>query len=151
MAIKVTLEQTLDIMEEILDSGGSVNFNPRGISMMPMLHNDGDRVIIKRPDGALKKYDLPLFRRDNGKFILHRVIKKPAKDGTYFICGDNQRIIEKGVRHNQIIGVVTGFYRKGRYISCDSMRYKLYCRLWVNTRPIGFVLNKILFKVGIYK
>lgn len=48
MAIKVTLEQTLDIMEEILDSGGSVNFNPRGISMMPMLHNDGDRVIIDR-------------------------------------------------------------------------------------------------------
>lgn len=151
MALKVTLEQTVDVMEEILENGGAVNFNPRGISMMPMLHMDGDRVIIKKPQGYLKKYDLPLFRRDDGKFVLHRVVKKPSEEGIYSICGDNQRRVEKNVRHDQIIGVVTGFYRKGKFISCDSFLYKLYCRIWVNTRPIGFIINKVLFKLNIYK
>lgn len=41
-------------MEEMLNSGGTVNFNPRGYSMCPTLRNDGDRVVIKKTN-SLKK------------------------------------------------------------------------------------------------
>ena len=39
----VKLAEIYDVMEEMLASGGTVNFNPRGTSMLPTLHNDGDR------------------------------------------------------------------------------------------------------------
>lgn len=146
MVVKVNLEQMLPLMIEVLESGSEFSFNPRGISMMPLLHMDGDRVIIKKPEGQLKKYDIPLYRRQNGQFVLHRIVKKP-RNFTYTLCGDNQRRLEKGIRQEQIIGVVTGFYRKGKFISCRNKLYKLYSFLWVNTRPLGFIIMKIYYKI----
>ena len=88
MSKQVRLQQMYNVMEEMLNSGGTVNFNPRGYSMCPTLRNDGDRVVIKKIN-SLKKYDLPLYIRPDGSFVLHRVISV-NKDGTYNICGDNQ-------------------------------------------------------------
>lgn len=136
MKKRVALSELYKVMQEALDNGCEVNFNPRGTSMLPMLHMDGDRVIIKKADGFLKKYDLPLYRRDNGAFVLHRIVKVHP-GGIYDMCGDNQTIIEKNVRHEQIIGVVTGFYRKNKFISCSALSYKLYSRLWGAVRPLG--------------
>lgn len=48
MSKQVRLQQMYNVMEEMLDSGGTVNFNPRGYSMCPTLRNDGDRVVIKK-------------------------------------------------------------------------------------------------------
>ena len=41
---QIHLADIYEVMKEKLDAGGTVNFNPRGTSMLPMLHNDGDRV-----------------------------------------------------------------------------------------------------------
>lgn len=131
----VELSQLYDVMVEMLDANGKVNFNPRGTSMLPMLHNDGDRVVIAKPKKYLKKYDLPLYRRDNGQFVLHRIVKKPV-DGVYTTCGDNQWELEKNINHSQVIGVVTEFYRSNKHYYVNSIGYKIYCRLWVFLRPV---------------
>lgn len=147
----VKLSQLYDVMTEMLEADGSVNFNPRGTSMLPMLHNDGDRVIIVKAKNALKKYDLPLYRRDDGQFVLHRIVKKPV-NGIYSMCGDNQWQIEKNINHSQIVGVVTGFYRSNKFYSVDNIGYKAYCRLWVALRPIRmlkYALKKALNLIGI--
>jgi len=142
----VSFSDIYDVIKEKIDSGGEVNFNSRGMSMLPMLHFDGDRVILKKAEGNLKKYDIPLFIRNNGQFVLHRVIKK-NNDGTYNICGDNQITVEKGIKNEQIIGVVKAFYRSGKYVSCNNFWYKVYCRVWVSTRPLGFIIMKLIFKI----
>ena len=123
------------VMKEMLESGGTVNFPPHGTSMLPMLHNDGDTVMIKKPDGELKKYDLPLYIRDNGAFVLHRIVRRP-QNGVYTMCGDNQWHVEKGIRHDQIVGVVVSFKRNGKKIDCQSRLYKLYCVIWVGIMPL---------------
>ena len=135
MIKEVRLAELYPVMKEMLDSGGTVNFNPHGTSMLPMLHDDGDRVILKKPEGELKKYDLPLYRRDDGAFVLHRVVKKP-ENGVYTMCGDNQWVLEKGIRHDQIIGIVIAFDRCGKHISAQSKAYRLYARVWVAIRPL---------------
>lgn len=132
---KVTLGEMYEVMAEMLESGGEVNFNSRGTSMLPMLHSDGDRVIIVKPKGELKKYDIPLYKRADGSFVLHRIVRKP-KNMTYQICGDNQWDIEKNVLHSQVIGVVTHFFRNNKKISCDNRIYKIYCIIWVAIMPI---------------
>ncbi len=142
----IHLSDIYDVMVEMLEADGKVNFNPRGISMLPMLHNDGDRVIIEKAKTQLKKYDLPLYRRENGQFVLHRIVRMP-KDNTLCMCGDNQWRLEKGVKHSQIIGVVTGFYRKNKFYAVDNSFYKFYCRVWVFLRPLRMIkpgIGKIL-------
>lgn len=130
----VTLSEMYDVMKEMLDKGGTVNFNPRGTSMLPTIHNDGDRVVLKKIK-AIKKYDLPLYIRDNGQFVLHRV-HKVNSDGTFNMCGDNQWQVEKGVRRDQIVATVISIQRGNKVIKTSNILYRTYVVLWVKIRPL---------------
>ena len=46
-----------------------------GDSMEPMLRNRKDTIIIEPVHGRLKRYDLPLYRRPDGKYVLHRILQ----------------------------------------------------------------------------
>ncbi|MBO5726751.1 MAG: S24/S26 family peptidase, partial [Clostridia bacterium] len=84
----VRLEELLPVLETVLQEGGEITFTPRGNSMRPMLKGGVDVITLKRFNRPLKKYALPLYRRENGQFVLHRVVGK-NKDG-YVMRGDNQ-------------------------------------------------------------
>ena len=150
-----SIDQMIPLITEQIEKGGSVSFTPMGISMKPMLRHGEDRVVLSPVPEKLKKYDLPLYRRDNGKHIMHRVVR--VKD-TYTCMGDNQFIKEKGIRHDQLIGVVTSFTHKGKEYSADSFGYKFYCRFWHYTRFPRRVyrfcrraVGKLLRNIGIIK
>lgn len=127
------MDDLMPLIRERLAAGQSVRFSPRGISMLPMLRQGIDTVTLSPLPDRLRKYDLPLYRRDNGKYILHRVVKV---GDTYTCSGDNQVALERGVRHDQMIAVVTSFSRGKRAHSVTEWRYRLYCRLWHYTRLI---------------
>ena len=124
--MRVNLAELLPIIEEQLKDGKEVCFSPNGVSMLPMLKAGRDSVFLSSPPDKLKKYDLPLYRRENGQFVLHRVVGK-KRDGTYIMCGDNQNSRESGIKHSQIVGVVTSLVRRDRRISCRNPIYKMYC------------------------
>ena len=135
----VQLEQMMPLISERLASGETVKFTTRGNSMRPMLDNGKDQVILSPLPEKLEKYDLPLYRRDNGQFVLHRIVEV----GETFTCvGDNQFELEPGIRPDQMIAVATAFIRKGKHYSVNHLRYKMYCRLWHWSRPVRrFVLR----------
>ncbi len=139
MSKKVTLAEIEPVIKEILLSGGEVTFNPNGNSMRPMLFWGRDEVTVKASNGGLKKYDLPLYQRENGQFVLHRVVGK-NKDG-YILRGDNQTVNEYGICDNQIIGVVTRFTRNGKPQNVTDFSYKLYVLLRCNGLTV--LLRKI--------
>ena len=107
---EIQLEDVIQIIKEKLNSGGTVTFTPHGTSMYPMLRNGEDVVVLKKPEGRLKYLDVALYRRSNGDFVLHRVVGFD-KDSKYIFCGDNQFHKERGITDENIIGVVTAFYR----------------------------------------
>ncbi|AOY78480.1 hypothetical protein BJL90_20270 [Clostridium formicaceticum] len=122
-------------MTEVMEKGGEVIFTVTGNSMAPMLHHRRDKVCIVKPqEKPLKKYDVPLFLRKDGKYILHRIVA--VKEEGYVVIGDNQWVKEYPVSFYQVMGVVKGFWREGKYISCDDFWYRVYCRLWVFGYPI---------------
>ena len=127
------LTELLPLMEECLAAGQSVKFSPRGVSMLPMIVQGRDSVTLSSPPDRLKKFDIPLYRRKDGSFVLHRVIKV---SDTYTCMGDNQFKAEKGIAQDQIIGVVTAFTRKGRTYVVSHGGYRLYCVLWHISRPL---------------
>lgn len=138
------LEQLMPLLKETLSEGHSVRLSPNGISMLPMLRQGIDSVVLSPLTGKLKKYDLPLYQRDNGQYVLHRIVKS---GDTYTCIGDNQFGRENGLRYDQFIGIVTSFYRKNRKICVSNPAYLIYCRVWHYTRFVRRVWRKILNKV----
>ena len=134
------VEDLMPLIMEALSAGQSVRFFPRGTSMLPMLRQDVDSVVLSPVPDRLQKYDLVFYQRDNGKYILHRII---AADKTYTCLGDNQTKPETGVRRDQIIAVVTGFYRSERYIEAGAFGYRIYCSIWAGLLPV----RKLYFRV----
>lgn len=130
---EMALEQLMPLIREYLSEGKTVKYSPRGISMLPMLRQGIDSVVLSPLPATLQKFDLPLYQRDNGKFILHRIV---GAGETYTCVGDNQFDLEKGLRHDQMIALVTGFYRGEKFHSVNEPGYRLYCRFWHYSRPI---------------
>lgn len=143
MGKKVKLEELLPTIEEVLASDGTATFTPNGNSMHPMLKSGRDTVTLKKVTTPLKKYDLPLYRLKNGKFILHRVIGK-NKNG-YIMRGDNLLSKEYGITDDMIIGVVVSFNRNGKNYSANSFCYKIYCM--IRNNEITVALRKIKLKL----
>ena len=136
----VSMAQLVPLFQELLAAGKSVRFAPRGDSMRPMLRPGLDSVVLSPPPEQLRKYDLPLYRRDDGHYILHRVIEA----GEVCTCiGDNQFCPEPGVRRDQIVGVVTGFRRGGRDYSVTHPGYQLYCRFWHYSRSVRRFMRRV--------
>lgn len=130
---EVRLEQMMPLFRERLAAGQSVRFSPRGVSMLPMLRQGVDSVVLSPLPDRLRKYDLPLYQRDNGQYVLHRVVKVGE---TYTCIGDNQFDYEPGLRQEQMIALVTAFYRGDRLWQCSSPIYRLYCILWHRSRAL---------------
>ncbi len=116
------------LTEESLKRGDSVRLTVTGNSMYPMLHSRRDTVLIS-PAKTIKKYDITFHRRQDGRYILHRVLGINP-DGTYSIAGDNEFRCEPPVRREQIFGVVTEFTRWGKVRKPKGLRYWLYVRIW---------------------
>lgn len=125
--------------EEELKEKGVLIYTNVGTSMRPLIRQGKDVMIIKSVDtGKLKKMDVPLYKRKNGQYVLHRIIKV-NKDG-YVIRGDNTYSNEYGVTDHQILGVLTGVIRNGKEISVNSFWYKVYSYFWLYTYYIRKVV-----------
>lgn len=119
----------MSTFEEIIAREGHLVFTNVGTSMMPLLRQGQDlMVIVQKPDGRLKRYDIPLYKRDNGKYVLHRILKVRPND--YVLCGDNQWRCETGITDRHIIGVLQAVVRNGKTIPITDWRMKLYAHLW---------------------
>jgi hypothetical protein len=112
-----------------IDENGEFIAIPVGTSMYPMLRNRRDSVYLVKYNGeGIKKYDLPVYIRSNGEQVMHRCMGKD--ENGYIMCGDNQIVLEHGVKEEQIIAVAKGFYRDEKYIPVNNIFYKLYSRIW---------------------
>ena len=126
--------------EEELRRHGHLVFTNKGVSMMPLLRQDRDLMVLeRRPEGRLKKYDAVLFKRKDGTYVLHRILKVREKD--YLICGDNCYQME-AVEDAQILGILTAVIRDGKRISVTNRGYLLYVHLWCDGYPVrAFLLR----------
>lgn len=146
---QISLADMNDFIVISLETIGKINLKVYGVSMQPMLYNNRDTVTIVPPMLPLKKYDLPIYRMDDGRFIMHRVVKV-YKDGTYKCQGDNRWECEDHITNSQIVGVVKSFVRNGKEIYVDkSIGYWLYTHSWQilhHFKKYYGYIHKIIFK-----
>lgn len=127
--------------EQELNEKGVLVYTNVGDSMLPLIRQNRDLIIIKKHQGRLKKYDVPLYKRDGGQYVLHRVLKVRRND--YVLCGDNRCNKEYGISDKHIIGVLTAVKRNGRTINVNDRRYRIYVHLWCDFFPVRAAIIKL--------
>ena len=126
--------------EEVLARNGRLIYTNVGDSMRPFIRQGRDLLVIEPPKGRLKRLDVPLYKRDNGQYVLHRVLA--VKSDGYVICGDNRWSREYGITDRHVIGVLTAVIRDGRKIPGTNWRCRLYAHLWCDLFPVrGLILR----------
>ena len=110
------------VIREVIESGGEFSLRPHGTSMLPMLSDGGDTVILKKKLPEVG--DVVFFKRDNGEYVMHRLVKI-RRDG-YVMRGDNQVTNEYGIRENNVIAVITAFVKDGKRVETSDSEYLKY-------------------------
>ena len=126
--------------EELLEKEGRLIYSNVGDSMRPLIRQGRDLLVIERPSGRLKKYDVPLYRRDSGQYVLHRVVQ--VRENDYVLRGDNRLHRETGITDRHVVGVLTAVIRDGKELSMSGFGYRLRVRLWCGFYPLRAVVLK---------
>lgn len=140
MIEEFNLGEYADLICEVIDSGGVFRMYPKGTSMLPLIRQKKDSVELAKPDFPLKKGEIIFYKRDNGQYVLHRIVGK-NQDG-YILCGDNQVTLEPGIRQDQIVAVVETIYRNNKPVKKNNLRYRLYLLIWR-----FFIIRRIVWKL----
>lgn len=128
----VSIQELGPIIAQTVRSGCHVELTVTGKSMRPLLLDRVSRVELSAI--CEPKYgDMVLYRRSDGTYVLHRIVKCDA-DGTYSMCGDEQTVLEPGIRREQMIAVVLSFARRRRWRSCGSRWYGLWWHIHTKSR-----------------
>lgn len=138
--LRLPMDQLIQLVMLQLSEKGSASLVVTGNSMMPMLRHMEDRVLLA-PLKAFRKGDIILYQRDNGQYVLHRIIK--IEDTYVICCGDNQWEKER-VEKSWVLAVVTDFYKDGKRYSVTATAYQLYNKVWMTLFPV----RRIILGVG---
>lgn len=112
--------------EDVLNRDGFLIFPNKGGSMLPLIRQGKDLMVIEKISGKPQLFDAVLFRRGNGQYVLHRIMREC--DGGYFIIGDSCTEGEF-VNESQIIGKLSAVIRGGKRLEVSDLKYKSYVLL----------------------
>lgn len=127
--------------EEQLKKTGTLVYYNVGDSMMPLLKENRDLMVLSVPNRPIRKYDAILYKRDSGQYVMHRVIE--IREDGYVLCGDNRYCKEYGVKDEQVLAILTSVLRKGKTVSVDSTQYKIYVHLWCDL----FIIRAAILRI----
>lgn len=126
------MERLYPLLAEQLERGGSALLPVTGSSMLPALRQGRDTVVLCPPE-ELRRGDVILFLRGNGRYVLHRIIRRSGPG--FLCCGDNQWQTER-VAAEQVLARVSAVRRRGREIPAASPGWRLWAWLWTALMPV---------------
>ena len=135
------MSETILTIEQIIEKTGSYIGPTVGVSMLPMLKNRRDTIVVRAKTERLKRLDVALYKRGDA-YVLHRVIA--VENGGYLIRGDNT-YSDEHIREEEVFGVLTEFFRKDKHFFCTNKKYLKYAERRVKTYKIRrfFVITKM--------
>ena len=148
---KPKMEDVYPFIVESIKDGGQFVLYPRGTSMNPSIYEGKDCVVLEEIKEPMR-FDIVLYRRKSGQFVLHRIMK--IKKGKYTMCGDNQYLFEKGLERQQLIAVVTEIRKEDgsvydiNKIHSDGKRFLKNPKKVINRllQPLRIIKRKLVCK-----
>lgn len=103
--------------EDIIAERGKLIYTNVGDSMFPQIRQR-DLLVIEAVKKPLRVGDVPLYKRDSGQYVLHRIVD--IRHGKYVMKGDNRTATEKGITDRHIVGVLTAVIRNGKTFPVET-------------------------------
>ena len=119
----ISMREKLKI-EEVIQREGKYVGPTVGVSMLPMLKQRRDTIVVCAKTEKLKPLDVALYHRGDA-YVLHRVLRQTPTG--YIIRGDNC-YSDEIVPENTVIGVLTEFFRKDKHILVTDKKYLRYAK-----------------------
>ncbi len=129
---------------EALNKNGMLAFVPGGNSMWPTLKNRHQAVVvIKKEEGKrLKEFDVAIFVRPDGKYVLHRIMEVLPKG--YVFLGDSC-LEPEFIMEENVLGVMTGFYKGKKFIEVTDKKYIKKVKRWFKRKRYRKFVLKLFF------
>jgi hypothetical protein len=119
---------------DALSRGEAVLLRVHGASMKPWLREQQKIRVLPVAARRLRRGDVALFRRENGRMILHRVVRvEPATESSppiYHCLGDAEAGMPESVPESALLGVVDlGVFRRWVFLAIEPARRFINCVL----------------------
>ncbi len=130
-------------IKEYLDHHERMLYRISGYSMLPMLRQEKDLVLLRKYDGSgLHKYDVAMYDRGGKRrYVLHRVVK--VHDSSYDFLGDNCIAKERNISEEAIVAVLDSFVRNGKQISVHNPIYRTYVHIHCALFPLRIAFKRL--------
>ena len=125
-----------------LEKNSVIAFTPKGNSMWPTLKGEKQAVIVAKKEKRLSYFDVALYVREDGTNVLHRVVE--VKNDGYVMRGDSQELLEF-VKEEQVLGVMTGFYKGKAYIDATDLKYLKSVEKWYRRKRVRRLKIKLMY------
>ena len=138
----VDIDAYMPVLRELLAQGQSVSLTVTGESMSPFLRHGRDQIRLAAVTAPPQRGDMVFFRRRNGQYIMHRVLRR-MPDGNYAIIGDGQQQVESPIAPEQIFAVVIQVCRKGVWLGPESFWWRFFAGPWLTLLPLRPLLRRM--------
>ena len=138
----VDIDTYMPVLRELLAQGQSVSLTVTGESMSPFLRHGRDQIRLAAVTAPPQRGDMVFFRRRNGQYIMHRVLRR-MPDGNYAIIGDGQQQVESPITAEQIFAVVTQVCRKGVWLGPENFWWRFFAGPWLTLLPLRPLLRRM--------
>lgn len=135
----IDTQEYMEMIRALLEDGQEVSMIVTGNSMRPFLKHGRDKICMKKTDRKLRKGDIVFYRRENGQYVMHRILK--CGDQSYTLLGDGQIVPESGIRQEQIFARITKVQVRGKWIGPENFRWRFFEHIWIRfcgIRKLGF-------------
>ncbi len=141
MEKRIKFETIMPFINDAFNRGEAFAFKPNGISMLPFIKGGFDKVCLEKYEGGCKRYDIVFYIRDDGKYVLHRIVG--FKDEKILVCGDNQWYIEE-IKEDMIFARVCWVEGK----NMQGIKYFVYCRMLFLRRFTKHIVDFLKRHIG---
>lgn len=133
--MKISNELFFEQIEQLLQEGTPAEFTLRGDSMLPLLRDGRDSVVVAPLDECpIHVGDVLLFRF-RGIHLLHRV--RRIEGDSLVMVGDGNYHQYEICQREDVVGRMERFRRpSGRMVECTSRRWRWASQVWCSLPPL---------------
>lgn len=139
---KLDTDAYISTLRDLVNQGKEVRLIVSGSSMSPFLVHERDSILFSKPDSPLKRGDMVFYQRENGQFVMHRILH--VKPERLYIIGDAQVTIEGPVNPSCVFARITKINRKGKWIGPGQFWWWFFKHVWLCIIPLRPYIMKIL-------
>lgn len=138
---KLDTDAYISTLRDLVNQGKEVRLIISGSSMTPFLVHERDSILFSKPDSPLKRGDMVFYQRENGQFVMHRILH--VKPEGLYIIGDAQIEIEGPVNPSCVFARITKVNRKGKWIGPGNFWWWFFQHIWLSIIPLRPYIIKL--------